>query len=65
MAHTFKSMFVVSDAACKPDYTTISYQKKTSIEYFLKGSTLTWKQAYRLGCRCRRYDVQFTLAQKQ
>lgn len=42
----------------------IDTENKTVIEAFLKGSTLTWNQAYRLGCRCRRYDVKFTLVQK-
>jgi len=61
MAHTYKDMFVVSGKNNQPDHSTISYQKKTSIEYFLKGTTITWKQAYQLGYRCRKYDVQFTL----
>lgn len=52
-------MFVVCGEDRTPIYTTISYQKKHSIEYFLKGSTMTWKQCYKLGYRCKKYDVQF------
>lgn len=64
MAQIFKNMFVTSDAGYRIDPATISYSKRDSISYFLKGSKLTWKQAYRLGCRCRKYDIQFTLKQK-
>jgi len=61
MAHIYKDMFVVSDAQKRPDFSTVSYQRKSSVEYFLSGTSLTWKEAYKLGYRCRRYDVQFTL----
>ena len=64
MSHIFKGVFIVSDAHGKPDHTTISYQRKTSIESFLKGSTLEWKQAYLFGCRCKKYDVEITLSQR-
>jgi len=64
MAHTYKDMFVVSGEDGTPIYKTISYWKKYSIESFLKGSKMTWKYCYKLGYRCRKYDVQFTLKQK-
>lgn len=57
--HIFKDMFVVCGLDKKPDVSTISYYKKSSIEYFLKGSNMTWKQCYKLGYRCKKYDVQF------
>lgn len=56
---TLENMYVVISPNGNVDYTTISYNKKYSLEYFLEGTSLSWKECYKNGYRCYKMTITF------
>ena len=50
-------MYIIVDTRNNGDATTLNYYKKDCINKFLKGSTLDWKQAKKIGWKCEKVDV--------
>jgi hypothetical protein len=57
MEKTFKDMYIIIGKRNYPDLGTLSSFKKECIKSFLKGSSMTWKEARKYGWRCEKTDV--------
>ena len=58
---TLKKQYVIVNKNGYPDLGTLSEFRSISIEYFLNGSTLTWKECLKLGYKCHKVNIEFTI----
>jgi hypothetical protein len=60
MKDLFKIMYIIVDKKGNGIIYSLSYQKKTCINSFIKGSNLTWNQTKKFGWKCMKVDVRIS-----
>jgi len=60
MGKTFKGCYIIVDKAGHYLLHTISYQKKSCIDNFIDGGSMTWIELKKYGWKCVKVNIEIS-----